>query len=84
MYVDPKYTSQLCSHCGMFGERSGKLFKCPHCGHADHADVNAAFNIALRGRDGRLSIDSDMLKGPTDVPEGGTLYIEELLFGYAQ
>ena len=84
MYVDPKYTSQVCSKCGMIGERNGKLFKCPHCGHADHADANAGFNIALRGRDGRLSIDSDMLKGCTDTPIGGTLYIEELLFGYAQ
>ena len=84
MFVDPEYTSQLCSHCGMVGERDGKLFKCPRCGHADHADANAGFNIALRGRGGRLSTDSDVLKGCTDTPEGGTLYIEELIFGYAQ
>ncbi|MCL2711868.1 MAG: RNA-guided endonuclease TnpB family protein, partial [Methanomassiliicoccaceae archaeon] len=79
-YVDPYNTSKLCSRCGNIGIRDGKLFKCPHCGHADHADVNAGFNIALRSN-GRLSIDRDMLKGYTDKPEGGTIYIEELLFG---
>ena len=83
VFVQPEYTSQLCSKCGAFGERNGKLFKCPHCGHADHADVNAGFNIALRGRDGRLGIDRDVPKGYTDKPEGGTIYIEKLLFGNA-
>ena len=79
MYVDPRYTSKICSKCGCPGERHGKLFKCPHCGHADHADVNAAFNIASRGR---LSTDRDVLKGYTDKPEGGTLYIEEWRFEF--
>jgi len=47
-YIDPRYTSQECSICGLIGNRNGKSFKCPHCGHSDHSDVNAAFNISKR------------------------------------
>lgn len=55
VFVDPRFTSQTCSRCGEIGERNVKNFKCC-CGHVDHADANAAFNI------GRLAADRDAVK----------------------
>ena len=59
--VKPHFTSQRCSACGHVDPESREsqaCFVCTACGFADHADVNAAKNIAAghavtaRGGDG--------------------------------
>jgi len=55
LFVPPAYTSQTCNRCGHIhpekgkSYRSGKQFKCGHCGFEHDADVNAALNIAALG-----------------------------------
>ena len=49
LYVKPHYTSQHCLKCKYIGERDRKKFYCKRCKWKEHADVNAAMCIALRG-----------------------------------
>jgi putative transposase len=76
-YVEPQNTSKECSRCGNIGIRDSKKFVCHTCGHVDHADANASFNIAQRPSIeegvGLLHIDRDICKGSTDTPRGATL-----------
>src|SRR5262245_3424083 len=48
--VDPAYTSQACSGCGVIVQKglAGRWHSCPDCGTSLHRDHNAALNI--RGR----------------------------------
>ncbi|MEV5709248.1 transposase [Actinoallomurus sp. NPDC052274] len=48
--IDPAYTSQTChacGHCAAESRESQAVFRCRACGHVDHADANAAKNIAV-------------------------------------
>jgi len=47
--VDPAYSSQDCSRCGSRHKPDRKLFECQSCGHHDHRDANASFNLGIRG-----------------------------------
>lgn len=49
VYVDPAYTSQRCSRCGMIQKPNGKSYGCGTCGHKDHRDANAGFNVGRLG-----------------------------------
>lgn len=70
VYIDPYATSKKCSRCGHTGNRHSKRFECPSCGHVDHADANAAFNIALTPKgNGQFSAERDAKKGCTDTPQ---------------
>jgi putative transposase len=47
--INPAYTSLTCSVCGRTdreARESQAVFRCRACGHTEHADVNAAKNIA--------------------------------------
>jgi putative transposase len=51
--VAAAYTSQTCNACGNIARESRESqpsFRCIACGHAAHADVNAARNIAAAGQ----------------------------------
>jgi IS605 OrfB family transposase len=66
IYVNPAYTSKTCSSCGQRGTRKGSVFKCKHCGFELNADLNAARNIALRGK---LLLEQASVNKPYATPQ---------------
>lgn len=59
-YVSPYKTSQYCRFCGKWDKRNrkGEKFVCMHCGHTEHADINASKNLELLGLAGAYSLRS--------------------------
>ncbi len=52
IFVPPKDTSIICSKCGYKNKENRKSqseFLCMECGFKEHADINAAINIEIRG-----------------------------------
>ena len=49
VYVNPAYSSQVCSVCGCLGIRHKHLFKCSSCGSRQHSDRNACQNLLRLG-----------------------------------
>ena len=57
--VNPVNTSRTCPACNHIAKEnreSQAVFKCVACGHQDHADSNAAFNIRQRGLVGLVGV----------------------------
>lgn len=64
-YIDPRYTSQMCSECQHVekGNRPSQvLFSCRKCGYTANADFNAARNI--RDKYLRAAVNRPIVAGP--------------------
>ena len=63
--VDPKHTSQTCSHCGCVcasNRRTQALYHCGACGLKINADLNASINIAKRALEKCPQTDRDQYR----------------------
>jgi putative transposase len=63
--VPAAYSSQTCSACGLVDaeSRHRQRFRCTHCGHADHADLNAAKVLKSRANRSALPVEGMLLEG---------------------
>jgi transposase len=67
VWVNPRNTSITCSSCGLIDKQSRVnqfKFECTGCGNTVNADLNAAFNIALKGQE-RLKLLADKTPATT-------------------
>jgi putative transposase len=73
--IDPAFTSQTCSVCGVVDARSRKsqaIFECVRCGYRDNADRNAARNIVRRWNTSPLRMEG-LQERPYEVRTGRRL-----------
>ncbi|MEV0291646.1 transposase, partial [Kribbella sp. NPDC050820] len=72
--INPAYTSQTCSvcgHCAPENRENQAVFRCVACGHREHADVNAAVNIAA-GRAVSARRETPVRVSPKREPQHAT------------
>jgi len=83
VYVNPAYTSKICSRCGQKGIRKGLVFKCKHCSFELNADLNASRNIASLGKSelGRLPVNEPYATPQASQPKRGSCKPLNLLGG---
>jgi putative transposase len=70
--VPAAFTSQRCSACGHVDPKSREsqaVFRCTHCTHSEHADVNAAKNILAAGLAVTACRESVAPTGSTETPK---------------
>ena len=69
--VDPKFTSQRCSGCGVVSaeHRQRKRYDCAGCGMKEDADINAARNILHKALAGRRTPDYRLPAASTRLAE---------------
>lgn len=63
-YINPAYTSKICSVCESFGKRSGEEFTCSRCGEMN-ADYNASVNVLKRVKDKEITLYTNYKKVKT-------------------
>lgn len=73
--VNPAYTSQTCSECGVIAKESRESqarFACRHCGFRANADHNAAINILRRNTPLRRMEEADCRADEVRTSQGFT------------
>ena len=71
-YIEPRYTSQRCNHCGVIDKASRMTqdkFKCTTCGHTTNADLNASRNIAMKDIETIIQSQIETQKGDLNSSE---------------
>jgi IS605 OrfB family transposase len=69
-FVNPAYTSQMCSKCSYIdknklnrpkGKKKAAYFECQSCGYKDHADKNAARNLSDTEVEKRIELSQNQV-----------------------
>ena len=70
MAVNPAFTSQACSRCGVIVQKglSVRWHLCPECGTSLHRDHNAALNILQLGQAVQVGGDTAFRRQREGVP----------------